>query len=171
MYYIFFAIVFACFGYHTAVHLLEHFRKIKENRYTHLSIGITMFFAWFSYFYISFSGTDPLPIDIGYLRYAGLIMLIIGFYLFFVSHAKVHKRMHDGKGGLVTDGIYRYIRHPMYVGESLLLLGAPILGQAKMAFMLSFIFIAQILLWRYFEEKELSKEFPEYAEYKKRTWF
>lgn len=168
MYYIFFSIVFICFFFHTAVHVLEHYKRISEHKGIFAAIGISMFFGWFSYFFISFS---EFSVNLSIINYLGLIILIMGFYLFFVSHAKVHKRMHSGKGKLVTDGIYKHLRHPMYLGEILMLLGAPILGQSLLTLFLSPIFIIQILIWRYFEEQELTEEFSEYAEYKKRTWF
>ena len=120
---------------------------------------------------MSFSGTDPLPMTLYGLEYLGLFTLIAGFYLFFASHAKVHKKMHSGEGRLVTDGLYKHMRHPMYVGEILMLLGAPVFGQSQLTLLLSLIFIIQILVWRFFEERELLIEFPEYAEYKKRTLF
>ncbi len=52
MYYIFFAIVFVCFGFHTTIHLLEHFRRLAEHKSLHTAIGITMLLGWFSYFYL-----------------------------------------------------------------------------------------------------------------------
>ncbi len=169
MYLIFFIIALVCFAFHTAVHVLEHFRRISGNRSIHVTIGVSMFFGWFSYFYISFSGFSLAVLNT--ISFIGVAMLMAGIYLFLVSHARVHKRMHGGKGKLVTDGIYSRLRHPMYFGEILMLLGAPILGQILLTLFLSPIFIIQILAWRYIEEKELVKEFPEYREYMNRTWF
>lgn len=168
MYWELFALAFLCFSYHTAIHVLEHLRRIPEIKAVFISIGLCMLLGWVSYFYISFSG---LELSLSLMNYAGLALLLVGFYLFFVSHAKVHKRMHSGKGGLVTEGIYRHIRHPMYLGEILMLLGAPLFGGSSLTLMLSPLFIVQILVWRYMEEKELLKEFPGYAAYKKKTLF
>jgi protein-S-isoprenylcysteine O-methyltransferase Ste14 len=169
MYYILLSIAFICFAFHTAVHVLEHYKKISGHKFIYAAIGISMFFGWVSYFYISFSGLSVA--DLTVFNCIGLFILIAGLYLFLVSHAKVHKRMHSGKGKLVTDGIYKHLRHPMYLGEILMLLGAPILGQSLLTLFLSPMFIIQILVWRYLEEKELMSEFPGYAEYKKRTLF
>jgi protein-S-isoprenylcysteine O-methyltransferase Ste14 len=169
MYYILLFISFACFLFHTIVHTLEHLNKLSEHKSTYAIIGITMFFGWFFYFYISF--IDPLTMNFSFINYTGIPLLIIGFYLWIVSHAKIHKRMHTGEGKLTTDGVYKNLRHPMYLGEILMFLGAPILGGALLTLSLSPIFIIQVLIWRHFEEKELVQEFPEYAEYKKRTWF
>jgi len=169
MLYIFFSIAFICFAFHTSIHILEHYKKISEHRSIFAAIGISMFFGWFFYFLASFH--DPDPVNLSGVYCIGLIPVMLGFYLFFASHSKVHKRMLSGKGELITDGLYKHTRHPMYLGEILILLGAPILGQSLLTLFLSPILIIQILIWRYYEEQELVEEFPEYAEYKKRTWF
>jgi protein-S-isoprenylcysteine O-methyltransferase Ste14 len=169
LYHISFAAALLCFLYHTSVHVLGHYGKIKEGEAVHVSIGIAMFIGWFSYFFMAFS--DSAPFDIFPFNLAGLAILITGILLFIVSHGKVHKRMHHGEGGLVMDGIYRYTRHPMYLGEIMMLLGAPVFTQGLTTLTLSALFIAQILVWRYLEEKELMEEFPDYKDYKKRTLF
>ena len=169
MYHIFLAVAFVCFLYHTVVHVLEHYKKISENKFSHIGIEISMFLGWLSYFFVSFSN---FSFNLSILNYLGLVVLITGFYLFFASSKKVHKKLHTGKGGLVTEGIYKYTRHPMYLGEILMLISAPVFGSSLLTFGLSPIFIIQILIWRHYEEKELLSEFPkEYAEYKNRTWF
>jgi len=169
MYYlIFFITAFICFAFHPTTHILSHFKRIKENRSTYTAIGFCMFLGWISYFYISISGMQLSSFSA--FQGIGLVLLIIGFYLFSASHKKIHKRLH-GKGGLTTDGLYKHIRHPMYVGEILLFLGAPLLGGNFLTLSLSVIFIVQILIWAYLEEKALVKEFPEYSNYKKKTLF
>lgn len=168
IYYVVFTVSFLCFLYHTLVHVLEHFKKILESKKIYATIGISMFFGWLFYFFMSCS--EP-PVSLSYLNLAGLLILVVGFYLFFASHRRIHKRMHTGEGKLITDGVYKRIRHPMYVGEILMLLGAPLLGSSWLTLALSPLFIVQILVWAYLEEKDMLKEFPEYAEYKKRTWF
>ena len=167
--YVIFTISFLCFLYHTIAHILEHYKKISESRIIHIGIDISMFVGWFSYFWLSFS---EFQINLSLANYAGLIILIIGFYLFIASGKKVHKRLHTGKGGLITDGVYKKIRHPMYFGQILMLIGGPVFGGSLIMLALSPLFIIQLLIWRYMEEKELMEEFgKEYEEYKKATWF
>ena len=169
MYYIFLALSFLCFSFHTSVHILEHYKRISGNRGIYTAIGISMFLGWLTYFIISFN--DPYLLNLSGLNYIGLVLVIAGFYLFLVSQARVHKRMRSGKGKLVTDGIYKRLRHPMYLGEIMIFLGAPILGEGLLTLFLSPVFIIHILIWRYLEDRELIEEFPEYAEYSKNTWF
>ena len=169
MYDIFFAIAFGCFVFHTTVHLFEYYKILPHLKGVHMGIGISMFLGWFSYFYASFG--DPFAVNIYPLNLIGIPLVVIGFYLFLASQKRVHKRMHKNEGGLIRDGVYKYFRHPMYLGEILLFWGAPILGGSLLTLHLSPIFVFQLFIWRYYEEKELSKEFPEYTDYKKRTWF
>lgn len=170
LYYIFLGVAFVCFAFHTIVHLLEHSGRISHNRRIFAAIGIAMFFGWFSYFFISFN--DPYSVGLTAFTIVGILLLIPGFCLWGVSHAKMHKRMHKGKGKLVTTGLYGHIRHPMYLGNLMMFLGAPMLGGALLTLAISPVFMVMVLIWRHIEEKELLKEFPkEYSEYKKKTWF
>ncbi|MDQ7782742.1 MAG: NnrU family protein [Desulfomonilaceae bacterium] len=73
-------------------------------------------------------------------------------------------------GTLVTTGIYSLVRHPMYTGLILIFLG----------YLLLFGSIASVPLWLTFsvlyvvksekEERILADRFPEYDEYRQRTW-
>ena len=71
---------------------------------------------------------------------------------------------------LVTSGIYKYIRHPIYTGLLLAGTGAALVAQ-------SYLFIAIFIIWSVWgynsgkrEEKILEKHFgTKYVEYKKRT--
>jgi protein-S-isoprenylcysteine O-methyltransferase Ste14 len=81
------------------------------------------------------------------------------------------KSLESYEGELITKGIYSKIRHPMYLGFILWLLGSPIFFGALSSFILSFLFIGNVLFWRYLEEKELLKRFATYSTYMKSTLF
>jgi protein-S-isoprenylcysteine O-methyltransferase Ste14 len=81
------------------------------------------------------------------------------------------KTLESYEGDLITKGIYSKIRHPMYFGFILWLIGFPIFFGALFSCILSFLFIVNVLFWRYLEEKELEKRFPSYPDYKKTTIF
>lgn len=71
--------------------------------------------------------------------------------------------------GLVTSGPYRWVRHPVYLGEITAALGVllPILSPTTVTV---FAVFCVFQLWRTRnEESVLSATFPEYADYRRRT--
>ena len=71
--------------------------------------------------------------------------------------------------GLITDGLFRYIRHPNYTGEMMIYLGFALLVWQWIPF--------AVLVWIWFglftanmltKEASMSR-YPEWAAYKKRT--
>jgi len=51
----------------------------------------------------------------------------------------------------------------------LMAIGIPLFTQGLVTLCLSIIWIAQILYWKFLEEKELLAKYPEYKKYKERT--
>ena len=72
---------------------------------------------------------------------------------------------------LVLGGIYRFMRHPMYVGS---ILGALGIGLYRLSPFNTFIFLTFVFCQCYRarrEEKKLEKNFPAYAAYRKKVWW
>lgn len=65
--------------------------------------------------------------QIGHLgMYIGTLLSLLGITLVVLGWKEVYKRYwskEEGKGELITDGIYRFIRHPQYSGFMLITLG------------------------------------------------
>jgi protein-S-isoprenylcysteine O-methyltransferase Ste14 len=71
---------------------------------------------------------------------------------------------------LVTHGPYRFVRHPLYVAEALSTLGITLqLAQPLGILIAVAIFLGQFARMG-FEEEVLAQSFPEYAEYRKKTF-
>ena len=113
----------------------------------------------------------------GTLQYVGLVLAIIGIVLrewavgVLGKHFTVRVQVHE-KARLVTDGPYRYIRHPSYTGSLLTYIGiAWAVGSWS-----GIIFALLVCLAAYeyrivVEEKALADAFgKEYERYRKRTW-
>jgi protein-S-isoprenylcysteine O-methyltransferase Ste14 len=73
---------------------------------------------------------------------------------------------------LVTGGPYRFVRHPVYLGELLSAAGVALLRFSPVNCLLLVLFIALQLLRSRWEEAKLSRSFPGYASYAARSlWF
>jgi methanethiol S-methyltransferase len=98
---------------------------------------------------------------------------LIGFVLIYLGWRDIHKHywvQEEGKGRLVTGGIYSYIRHPQYTGVFCLSL-AMLSEWATVPLLIMF----PLILFMYYrlakrEEKDMEKEFgQEYVLYRERT--
>ena len=78
-----------------------------------------------------------------------------------------------GAESLVARGVYRYIRHPIYVGITLTLLG--LLFACGSVFGMAYFFVVVIPLNLFRarqEEKALAEKFGDhYLQYRDKTWF
>jgi protein-S-isoprenylcysteine O-methyltransferase Ste14 len=71
---------------------------------------------------------------------------------------------------LVTTGPYRHIRHPLYLADFVASLGVMLQFAQPWAAALTAANLA-LQLWRMrYEERVLSRAFPDYAAYAARTW-
>ena len=72
--------------------------------------------------------------------------------------------------GLVTHGPYRWVRHPLYLGELTAVLGIVLGSRQPLWAGLTWVACVALQLARTgYEERNISAEFPQYAEYAART--
>jgi protein-S-isoprenylcysteine O-methyltransferase Ste14 len=169
---IYFALVFVC-GITNCIRsvyeILKHKNKIKPDKLTFVIVFINMLLLWMSWFLLC--SLDIYRIHpYGLMRLSGVLLICAGIIVFLTALFTI-KTLESYEGDLITKGIYSKIRHPMYLGFILWLIGFPLFFGAVFSSVLSLIFIANILFWRYLEEKELKKRFPSYMDYKKTTIF
>jgi protein-S-isoprenylcysteine O-methyltransferase Ste14 len=114
---------------------------------------------------------DPMHIVLPVLiRGVGMGILIIGWIL--AVSAFLHLRGVENIDHLVTNGLFSKLRHPMYTGFMLWILGWTIFWGAMLSLIIGILCIANILYWRSLEEKKLVSVYGEvYKEYRVRTWF
>lgn len=94
------------------------------------------------------------------------IMMLIGILLIVFGWRKIH----TAKGKLVNDGIYRYIRHPQYLGFLTLTLGMNIQYTTIPTLLMWPILIVLYYRLAMQEEKEVEEKFgQEYRQYKEKT--
>jgi protein-S-isoprenylcysteine O-methyltransferase Ste14 len=100
------------------------------------------------------------------LMLTGLVLVILGWNVVF----KRYWRKEEGQGELVTEGIYRYIRHPQYTGFMLVTFGM-LLDWATLPMLIMWPIMA-VLYYRLAkkEEGDMIAEFgSQYVEYMQRT--
>jgi len=165
-------LVVICISTHiirTVYEYVKHKRILEPSKLSFVIILIDMVMMWMSWFLLN--SLDPHRIDLPVVvRYSGILLIFAGLILFFTALYTI-KTLENHKGNLVTNGIYSIIRHPMYAGFILWLIGPPLLYGSLYSSVLSIVFIINVLYWRQLEELELEKRFPEYKDYKKKTLF
>ena len=108
----------------------------------------------------------PLPFSAPpILRYIGLAMTFVGFLLgigAFIEFRKAHTTLdpHGSTKQLVTSGIYRFTRNPIYLGFLLMVIGLPLNSGLYWGIVLApfYVFLMNRLIIRH-EETYLEKKF------------
>ncbi len=128
---------------------------------------------------LGFAGGFGIPLVLMWLKpampswamVAGPILLITGnvFAAFALSFLGRGFSILAEARVLVTSGPYAIVRHPLYLAEEISILGLIIMWGTIPAYTLLIVhFIIQVMRMRY-EEKVLTKAFPEYGAYRSRT--
>ena len=104
-----------------------------------------------------------------FINIAGDFLIAIGFYivlLVFRENTYASALIEVGtEQKVVSTGPYAWVRHPMYIGALVLLLGTP-LALGSWWGTLTIIPIALIIIWRLLDEEQfLVKNLPGYSEY------
>lgn len=144
--------------------------KITPPVYLFLSIAIMLLL----HFLVSKTRVFPFPWNL-----FGIIPLVLGIVLNLVADRSFKKNKTTVKPleestALITDGVFRFTRHPMYLGFVLILLGIASLIGSLASFVIVFGFgIFMHVVFINFEEKKLEETFGEaWLQYRKevRQW-
>lgn len=169
---LFFELVIVCAVTHiirSAYEILKYKKVLTAGKLTFVIVFINMIMLWGSWGFLCSLDIYKINLPVG-IRYSGLVLVAVGIIIF-LSGLFTIKTLESYEGDLITKGIYSKIRHPMYSGFILWSIGLPIFFSALFSFILSFLFIGNILFWRYLEEKELEERFSTYPVYRKTTLF
>lgn len=132
-------------------------------------IFTVMCLLWISWFYSCPLDTRHINLPAG-IRWFGMGIFIIGMGLAFGALFKLKGL--ENIDHLVTSGIFARLRHPMYTGFILWIIGWAIFHGAVISFMAGLLCIGNIWYWRSLEEMHLEKSYGDrYREYRRQTWF
>ena len=104
------------------------------------------------------------------LAATGLAFDLLGLIAFRRSRTTVNPLQPQKASALVTGGVYRVTRNPMYVGMAFLLAGWAVYLASSWALLGPVVFIAYITRYQIApEERVLRERFPEFAAYAARV--
>jgi protein-S-isoprenylcysteine O-methyltransferase Ste14 len=113
-------------------------------------MGTDLFYSIFHYFVFPASKV---------IMGIGILLVIFGW-----------KQIHHGKGHLVTTGLYRYVRHPQYIGFLLITFGMNVMWLTIITLVMWPILVVVYYKLAKTEEKDAEAEFgEEFREYKRRV--
>jgi len=165
-----FLVGLSAYIYHTVIHLFEYRGHEFKSRISENILTIIIFVGYIAWGFMIF--LDPIKMDLS--DYIAIPLgLLIGFtgLVMFVLSAKAKKGFHE-LDYIVTEGIYSKIRNPMYLGIILIHVGFPLAAKSLLTLLSAIIWIPLILMWEYWEEKDLEEKFGnDYVEYKNGTLF
>ncbi len=128
-----------------------------------LALGV----AWFAPKHFGF-GMRPLV-------YVGFTVGLSGVALWIVAMIHLGKSLAVLPGGerLVTQGVYRYLRHPVYLGIDMTLFGLFLTVGSTVGMIYFFVVVLPLNIIRSrLEEKALLQKFgDQYQTYRQQTWF
>ena len=125
--------------------------------------------------YWSFQDVNYLVQQPSWMKTSGIFFLVLGILMLGVAFASFNvkeflglkKEEHHPDTKLVTKGVYRYVRHPLYTGVFLLLPGVFLLRPTLSILLFVFITAIYIEIGSRLEEQKLIKIFGEdYVRYR-----
>jgi protein-S-isoprenylcysteine O-methyltransferase Ste14 len=124
--------------------------------------GLDVRYGWSSGIGPGAQTAAMLIVIVGY----ALVVWATGMNAFFSQVVRIQtERGHT----VVNNGPYRFVRHPAYVGMTLVVLGAPVMLSSWWALILGVISAILVIVRTALEDKTLQVELPGYQAYAQRT--
>jgi len=144
-------------------------RVDSRNKVVFAVVFAAMCLMWAGWF--EMGKLDPMKLALPpSVRFAGLLLVVVGFILAVAS--LIQLKGLENIDGLVSSGLFSKIRHPMYTGFILWILGWAAYHGAALSLAVGLAGIGSILYWQRLEDASLESRFgEEYREYRKGTWF
>ena len=153
-----------------SIHLqIDHergFDKQPLNYYLTIVIPQGIFLSVIFVLFIAYGNGSIAHLVLGILVYATGFLIRLRTFSDFKNNYNVSKEKISDK--IITDGIYNYARHPLYLGTLLIYLGFCLMIFSKAGIILYFIFLIPLFLIRIREEEKEFAEDMKYQRYKKR---
>ena len=139
----------------------------------YLFLLVPFFIIWIPYEILSSSGHD-IEFKSGVFQHVGLVFIALGVVAYiwcsgsFVFYAKGTPIPFTPTKELVVTGLYKYVRNPLYIAGTLVLLGETLLFQSKGIFIYTLIMFGVFNIHVLMEENHLEDTFgKKYEQYRK----
>ena len=138
--------------------------------YATLQTGLLCIFAL-----VFFFDDRPPLFPAGMSRTGGSVLCVVGLLLMFSAFAAIRSAVQiapEPKRGaqLASTGVYRKLRHPIYTAILLLAIGLFLRKPTATIAATAAAVVVFLVIKVRFEEQLLLARYPEYAEYRNRTW-
>jgi protein-S-isoprenylcysteine O-methyltransferase Ste14 len=150
---------------------------VKRDTETHLGQSLGLLFALLAAFLLprlsvfSFVNFTPVSPE---LSIVGIVLCLVGFAILMSARRTLGKNWSQTVATkedheLITSGLYRYVRHPMYAGGFIAAIGSAITAGGAFVFLL--LLLTPLFIWRTgAEDKLMAQQFPnEFPAYKRMT--
>ena len=164
------ALFLLCLAIRGGYELLKEAGTVNmESKPVFAGVFAAMILLWLSWF--TLCPADPFQIDFPpIVRASGLVVFLLGCIL--AVGALIQLRGVENIDHLVRTGLFKKIRHPMYMGFISWILGWSVYHRAGVSLGIGVLGIASVLWWRHREEARLQAQFGnEYQLYRQTTWF
>jgi protein-S-isoprenylcysteine O-methyltransferase Ste14 len=164
------AIYLAALAIRTSYELLKKASRLDSKSPTLFTIILVdMIVLWASWF--AMGPMDPVHLVLpAVVPWVGLAVVVGGLVL--AVGALLQLGGVENIDHLVTTGFFGSVRHPMYVGFTLWILGWAVFHGAVVSLAVGLAGIGNFLLWRHLEEQHMETCYGEaYRAYRARTWF
>ncbi len=160
----------ACLAIRGGYEILKETHKINpESKPAYAVILTVMLTLWLTWFGLCAAEVHQFELP-RLVRWLGFGMFIGGVIL--AVGALIQLRGVENINHLVTSGLFKKIRHPMYLGFIGWLLGWSLFHSALVSLGIGVLGVASVLWWRHLEETRLRLQFGEaYEQYRLTTWF
>jgi protein-S-isoprenylcysteine O-methyltransferase Ste14 len=169
-YLLFLSLYLSCLIVRTGYELLKKAGKVNpKSRLVFAVIFTVMCLLWVSWF--SLCPLDPFRFALpSIIQVMALGVVIVGLGL--AIGGVLQLRGLENISRLVTTGLYSKLRHPIYTGFILWILGWSVYHGAVVSLIVGCVGIGDILYWRRLEEMNLESQYREvYFKYRLGTWF
>jgi protein-S-isoprenylcysteine O-methyltransferase Ste14 len=141
--------------------------KVATKDYLFVIIQFILFFG----FIFDLNWSMKLSFD---MQKAGLWMAILGGLIIILALLQLNKNLSPfptpkDKSVLLQNGLYKYMRHPIYTGIILLFSGDSVYQNSVYKLLISLLLVILFYLKSNYEEQRLEQKFSDYKLYKSKT--